>query len=315
MPDERLRLLYVASIGRSGSTLLELLLAAHPAIATVGELHLWPHELRPGGRHLPCACGQDVTSCPFWIEVARRVDPLGAPPPQIDAFRERHEAGRTLRLRRLRDVLRAGDLGGRADVATYAANNERAYRAYLDVTAESTGQRPSFLVDASKDVYRLAWLAGSGRFDVTVLHVVRDPRGFVSSERANLDAEGARLWRLAARKGAAWSVHNQLVRWAARSMGRERYVHVPYEALAGDPAGTLAGIGRVIGRDLGREQVDGFRTVGGHAIGGNPMRHADGDIRVDLRWRSTLPGAAQRLALAASTLNRRAFGYGGGGHR
>src|SRR5436190_1536245 len=165
LQGERVRLVYVASIGRSGSTLLELLLGAHEDIATVGELHLWPHELRPGGRHLPCGCGLPIEACPFWLEMARRVDPLGSPPPRLDAFREEHTGGRTLRLGRLLDFLVRPRPEVDREVATYADNTERTLRAFADLTEETTGRRPDWLVDASKDPYRLAWLVRSGRFD------------------------------------------------------------------------------------------------------------------------------------------------------
>jgi hypothetical protein len=319
--DARVRLVYIASIGRSGSTLLELMLGAHPRLATIGELHLWPHEIRDGGRHLPCGCGEPVEDCEFWTEVARRVDPLGAPPPQIDYFREQHTGGRTLRLDRLADF-RAGAWNGTmpAEVAVYGANNERVYRAFLDLTAEATGTRPEAVVDSSKDPYRLRWLQASGRFELTILHVVRDPRGFVNSERKNVSAEGAALLALAARKAGAWVAVNRLAERtgrlaglragpADRARGAGGYLLVPYERLASDPRATMVDVCTALGYDVEETMLSRFREARFHAIGGNPMRHDDRGIRLDEAWRTELAPAGQRITQLVTAGSRGRFGY------
>lgn len=311
--DERTRLVYVASIGRSGSTLLELLLGAHSQVATIGELHLWPHEIRATGRQLPCGCGKALLECSFWDEVRGRVDPLTAPPPRIDAFREAHTAGRTLRLDRLRDFLPRSPGSGTApipaDIATYADNNDRVYRGFLDHTREVTGTRPRWLVDSSKDPYRLLWLLRSGRFDLTVVHVVRDPRGFVNSERTNAPVDGFALLRLAARKSGAWVAVNRMVRRCGRLAPPGRYLLVSYERLARDPRSVMTDLCAGIGCGFEEGVLDGLRAERFHAIGGNPMRHGRREIRLDEAWRTGLSPAAQRLTQLVTAGHRRPFGY------
>ena len=309
-PDggERVRLVYVASIGRSGSTLLELLLDAHPRIATTGELHLWPHELR-GEHRLPCACGLPVPDCPFWTELRRREDPLLAPAPRLDAFRESYLGGRTLRLPLLPQFRAGARPPGEA--AVYAENSARVFLAFADLAEEWTGDRPGWLVDSSKDPYRLLWLLRSGRFDVTVLHVVRDPRGFVNSERKNDGVEGAALRALAVRKAGAWAVQNELVRRAAAATPGARYLAVPYERLAGDPVGTLRDVWAAIGCEPDDTVVDRFRQRRFHAMGGNPMRHDDRGIHLDEAWRRALPADVQRLTAAVAGAGRRLVAAGG----
>ncbi len=311
--DDRTRLVYIASIGRSGSTLVEVLLGAHSQIATVGELHLWPHEIRGHGRRLPCGCGLPMLECPFWDEMRRRVDPLAAPAPRIDAFREAHTGGRTLRPDRLRDFVPRSSDGGPGgvpdDIATYADNNDRAYRAFLDCTQERTGARPRWLVDSSKDPYRLLWLLRSGRFDLTVVHVVRDPRGFVNSERANEGVGGLDLLRLAARKSGAWVAVNRMVRRCGRMVPAGRYVLVPYERLATETRPVLAELCLTIGCSFEDDMVQGLSAAPFHAVGGNPMRHERREVRLDEAWRSALPPAAQRVTRLVTAGHRRSFGY------
>ena len=177
-----INIIYVASIGRSGSTLLESMLGAHPQIATTGEAHIWPHEIRMGGVQ-PCGCGASVPDCTFWNAVQSQCDPLRQEGPSLDYFREAHNHGHTLRPTRLRafgntptDALPERDL-----IRQYGDNNAAFFDAFASVTEAETGTRPEWIVDASKDPYRLAWLARSGRFRIKVVHLVKDPRAFVYS--------------------------------------------------------------------------------------------------------------------------------------
>ncbi len=61
------QVLYVGSWGRSGSTLLDLMLGQIPGFFSVGELrYLWERGLSE--RQL-CGCGAPVPECPFWAAV------------------------------------------------------------------------------------------------------------------------------------------------------------------------------------------------------------------------------------------------------
>jgi hypothetical protein len=292
----RPRLVYIASIGRSGSTLLELLLGAHPEIATVGELHLWPHALTDADSGVRCGCGCLLRACPFWAEIRTRADPLTAPPPRLDAFREHVNHGRALRPERLLDFWFDRS---RADTEadTYAANTQRIMEAFTELAGTQTGHRPGLLVDASKDPYRLNWLARSRRFDLTVLHLVRDPRGFVHSESKNVEGiRGSALLRLAARKAVAWRLHNALVSRTRKLLPEHGYRLVRYEDLAAEPARVVAELQTLLGVTPDPSVVSDFRDRMFHAVGGNPMRHRAGGIALDERWRSELPAPAQRIA-------------------
>lgn len=298
------KLVYIASIGRSGSTLLELLLGAHPDMATLGELHLWPHEIAHGASRLPCGCGLPLETCPFWQEMRRREDPLTASPPRLDAFREHLDHGQALRLGRLRDF-RAGP-GSSVAIDSYGHNTQRVMQAFADLTEEWTGRRPGWLIDASKDVYRLNWLIRSGLFDLTILNIVRDPRGFVHSERKNVgEVNGLRLLRLAARKSVAWRLQNLLVQRSIALLPPGRHHSIRYEELASEPGRVVAEVQALLGCSPDPSVIDTFRERRFHAVGGNPMRHRGGGIALDERWRTDLAPSAQRVTKLLTGLARR----------
>ena len=154
---------------------------AHSLIETTGEVQIWPHEIMESGV-LPVGSGLMVDKDPFWIEMKKKLDPFKQPYPQIHHFREKHQAGRTLRLDRLGDFSRSPFPPDVAMLAQqYAENNYELFTAFMDVVEEISGTRPRWLVDASKDAYRLLWLLKSGLFNFHVIHLVKSPRGFVYS--------------------------------------------------------------------------------------------------------------------------------------
>src|SRR5687768_14901048 len=70
------RLLYITSSSFSGSTLLTFLLAAHPRIATVGELKA---TSRGDVDKYRCSCGAFIRSCPYWRSLGEELGRRGVP--------------------------------------------------------------------------------------------------------------------------------------------------------------------------------------------------------------------------------------------
>ena len=311
-----INLIYIASIGRSGSTLLESMLGAHSEIATMGEVHIWPHEIGQGGVQ-PCACGNHVQHCPFWIEMRRRVDPLKQEGPTLHFFREKHNAGRTLRRNRLKAFgpHPTETLTESADIMAYGRNNQAVFQAFLDVTAAMLDGQPRWIVDASKDPYRLLWLLRSGLFNVKVIHLVKNPRGFVYSVtkpylRKQGLAAGARRLYYTARQSTAWVIQNHLVsKIAQHHLDPTDYLLVNYETLAADPVATFASVCDGIGCGVEPEAVDNFRAGALHTIAGNPMRYQNTSIRLDEQWKTQLPYSSRKLAEAITGFSMARYGY------
>src|SRR5688572_24003314 len=64
-----MRVVFIASAGRSGSTILDRLLGSTPDVWSGGELaRVWGVVDEPGRL---CACGQTPRQCEFWSAVLR----------------------------------------------------------------------------------------------------------------------------------------------------------------------------------------------------------------------------------------------------
>ncbi len=175
--------------------------------------------------------------------------------------------------------------------------------------AEESGAR--FVVDASKDAYRLHLLRAGG-VEPQVIVLTRDPRGFVSS----MTGGGSPIVRRVAvrrvtRYATRWLVQNLIFERAAPAAGGATSVR--YEDLATDPVATLGHIARTLGVDPDGFAIDHFREAPDHALGGNPMRMRADGITLDERWRTDLSSGHQRLVWAIAGWWARRHGYSRGG--
>ena len=70
-----MNLIYIAGDDRSGSTMLDMMLAGHSKISSVGEVHHLrayakkDHQYYKSVHELLCLCGQDIKDCEFWSNV------------------------------------------------------------------------------------------------------------------------------------------------------------------------------------------------------------------------------------------------------
>lgn len=310
----KINLIYIGSIGHSGSTLLESILGAHSNMVTSGEIHMWPHEIMQGGVK-PCICGESVLECPVWSEVRKRANPLSQPKPQIHEFREQWDAGHTVRLDRLKDFNK-GELSAELteQVNTYGQNNYNVFNAFLNVMRETYGTDLNWVIDASKDPYRLLWLARSQSFNIKVLHVVKKPPSFAYSMVKRLPKEDANLihkrFYETSRQSLKWSIENYLItKAAANHLAPDDYKLVNYEELASDPMGAFKDICAAIGCEFEEQAVTNFRQGSQHTIAGNPMRYEGKGIVLDEKWKTNLPSYLRITSEVLTSMNRSVYGY------
>ena len=277
-------LVYVLSNGRSGSTLLDLLLGSHPRVWTLGELQVLPHELRE--QRAPCGCGEPVGACPFWTGVLPELETDGAPP-RLEHFREAHGFGRVVRPEHLCDLVRGRAHGARAaSAAAYADRTVSVLRAAWRAALERSTEPVEWLVDASKDPYRLLWLRHHPELDLRVVHLYKDPRAFVHAMRRGHErGRATTTLRFAAR----WRIENGLMSRLYRTLPAERRLALHYEDLAADPAAACTRVARVLDVRPDRFDPSTFRERENHAISGNSMRWREEGVVLDETWRSELP--------------------------
>jgi hypothetical protein len=285
----KIPLVYVLSTGRSGSTLLDVLLGAQPACWTLGEFQLLDISI---GRQSPCGCHSPLSQCEFWEPILNRVRRSMRFP--IGYFRSgRHPNGKVVRWSLLPSILTGGPLPTQERAAeAYAVSNLAALEEAKEA-AEDHQDDVRWLIDASKDPYRLLWLQASGHFDIRVIHLVRRPEGFVANM---MRSAGAQSTGMAAKYAGRWLVDNLIglaLLW--RMFWPEAVKRVRYEDLATDPEGTIGDICDWLGVPFDPDLTNATRHNPNHGVAGNRPRWEALPVVFEENWRATMPPAQQRM--------------------
>ena len=275
-------IIYIAGYGRSGSTLLDVILNDHPQVFGAGEL-TWLFAHRRDG--VACSCGRSVSECPFWDEVLQRAVPESTGAALSEA------ASITLQTERF--------LAGNRQLQRYRDLWRRVHQAIRDVSGKP------MIVDSSKSnrigFRRLPLLMGDESVRSLPVHLVRDPRAVMWSlgrgTNRRLEADDRRKpTGLMARGLASWTFSNVAVELLRRRTSTDFY-RLRYEDLASDPQEALAGLGTYLDLDLSpasEKLLSGGRLDPGHGIAGNRMRRSGAiKLRLDDEWVRRLPAYAK----------------------
>lgn len=306
MASGRQRVLYIAGWGRSGSTLLASILGQYDGAFAAGELRsLWARGML---EHRLCGCREPVPECPLWKDViaTARFTLPAAEMASIQAthLRTRDYPQAWVRLLARRDV----DSQMQAYVETYAA----AHSAVGEVT------KAEVIVDSSG--YPLdAILLARGGVDLSVIHLVRDPRPVASAwaTQRPLDdtADGAEsTFRQLNPAGSStiWSLWNSMITGPlARAVGAGRTFRLRYEDLIADPAGAVEAMARFAGLDPASTPVHGrvADLAPSHLVAGNRSRFATGPVEIRRDVDATLSAAGNVLATIPALPLLRRYGY------
>ncbi|MEU1244357.1 sulfotransferase [Micromonospora parva] len=307
----RVRVLYLAGSGRSGSTLVTTVLGQLPGFFAAGELrYLWRRGILENRQ---CGCGSPVVDCPLWARV--RADLSDADPAGIAA-----RLAQRLRLRRLPALLRR-HRRGQPPVPGHPDDRHLA-RLYASIAEHALpGRSDGVIVDSSKLPPYGALLGSLPGIDLYVLHVVRDPRATAYSWRRRRLLDGPADDQLMSRppvgKAALlWLVWNTAtVRlWGGRRGAPGRYLRVRYEDFVADPAGTTAQIAGFVGAtpdELPFPTPATVRLRPTHSVAGNPSRHRTGLVEVvaDTEWLTGLTTRAYAVVTGLTAVALTRFGY------
>jgi len=292
--EPRIKVIYIAGTGKSGSTLLGKLLGQIDGFMDVGELI---NITRQHDHNQRCGCGVRVDLCPFWSRV------LAQEPGGIGKL----DRGRWGRLKtRYLPLLAIPGSGGL--LRRYFSQLYRVHRAILEV-----GQG-RVIVDSSKSAFYGGVLNLFPDIDVYTVHLVRDVRACEGS-MYRLKREGAGKFAARSTWGNSlrWMFVNRITEWAARRVDSP-YLRVRYEDLVSNPKQTLTEIAQFVDQPPVRLGfIDGNSAVLGrtHSIAGSSVRFAEStiELRLDERWKKHLPERNRAVVDGLTRRFRRRYGY------
>lgn len=309
--ERPLRILYVMGAGRSGSTLLDTVLASHPDAVGSGELG----NLHSAGWSASeiCACGQLGRECNFWTRVRsawlRRVP--GATVESHIALQRRFEFPHWFGLIQFVRLARQ-KFFPTADFQTYLRQTEALYQAIAEVSGRS------IIVDSSKTPIRAAVLSRIRGLDLRLVHLVRDARAVAWSRQKAFAADQKAGIQTASKPRPIWY---STCYWALINLlsmlvclfHRKQSLRLRYEDFVTEPQRELERLGALCGLDFsatakGLLNGDPIRVE--HPIAGNRMRMG-GSVRLqpDWEWRDRLSSRAQAICWLCTGWMLLLYGY------
>lgn len=251
--SKTIRVVSIASAGHSGSTLLGLILSGSAKLLVAGEFYALTRDGTLTSQGVP------VAEDPVWqnayeelhgtvVDVRQsKVSRLL----QLGRYRE-HRSGRSL------DTLAWGD---------------RYYRA-IKKSCEAAGA-DTFVISTTLITDKLELLAADPRFEVSVIHLIRDGRGVAHSYAKKHGAPGKQVLR--------WHLVNMKISWLTQRFRLPNLV-LSYEELTRTPEAALQRVCDFIGIEY-TSQLLRFREHPHRLVGGNRMRfNTTAEITEDRKW-------------------------------
>lgn len=280
-------ILYIIGEGRSGSTLLDMLLGQVDGFESVGELHfIWSRGLRD---NQSCGCAEKFSNCEFWGNVLKQF--------------ELNNTGLSFEeLAQLTSIDSMKKFPGNYFADKFFSNNkiQKVFESYDSLymsIAEVTGA--NVIVDSSKSVPYAYFLAKYSKLDIRFIHMVRDSRAVTFSRqkkkiRKEVTDHVEYMPVVSSWKSSfKWLSNNMLV---SKIIGNRPCIRIVYESLVSSPCATLCRFSDFL--SLPKEKFEKIVSDDNtasmsihHTVSGNPSRFNTGivKIKVDDRWRSEMP--------------------------
>jgi hypothetical protein len=307
LSDERVKVLYVVGLGRSGSTILSNSLGQIGGYFSAGELNfIWRHNVL---ENRLCGCGRPFRECPVWTRV---MDEAFGGVDGVDAREMMRLKSLGTRTRYIPLMLTArGDRVLKERLEKLLINYQRLYEAIGSVTGSRV------IVDSSKEPahgYAMSLVPG---VDFRVVHLIRDPRAAAYSwlkKKPQPDSEEIEhMVRFSpAKSSALWDAWNA----SAEALWRrtpQRYLRLRYEDFVADPGKSLKRILELVGvtAELPLAGEREVRLGVSHTVSGNPNRFDTGavELRPDREWISKMKPRDKALVTALTTPLLQRYGY------
>ena len=259
-----MKIVYIAGLYHTGSTLMDLTLGNLPKVIGLGEIY---KGLR-GGFEEMCSCGEATKECPFWGDIYK-----------------------TLKEKKDLDMNDKYDLV----ISTFV---EKYDQDYILVDSSKCHPFDLFFNKDKRDMQGLNYLIKKPEIDLKVIHMVRDVRSWsngllMRDERTKHELSLInQIYRKFSRSASArflqwyWG-HKKIINFLNRHQVEN--LRISYEDLAMNTEATLISLTDFLGLDYDPSMLVPSESKS-HIVVGNPMRFRQADtkrIKYDSRWLSS----------------------------
>lgn len=293
--NNKLKILYIGGYGRSGSTILELILGQVDGFFPMGEVrYIWERSFIDNQL---CGCGKKFQECEFWNKVEK----------EFFGNENNIDIGEISQLRHIVDRKRNIPLATFNSLRT--REYSKSYQQYSEILLKlyRAVQKTSgceVIIDSSKNPSHGYLLNSFQDIDLYILHLVRDSRATAYSWlRKKMRPEISWKKELMpiispGRSSTEWAVLNGCV--GLMKYANANYLFLKYEDFVNDPKSSINKIlefTKTGDRSLDFLNGDRFNMEVTHTVSGNPIRFNRRQviIRPDNEWYDALPRGTKLL--------------------
>lgn len=278
--------IYIATLPRSGSTLLGMILGSHPEIFHMGESSYWG-KLNPND--IVCSCGRK--GCSVLLEVNSQVasnddvKSIYQACSMIDRVEEPNKQYHSLSLPddSQKQDFSLDDLEG--FLLASCLGLEKLSRTFRQVTGKRV------MVDNTKAIRMAEKLLGRPSWKIILL--LRDPRGMAFSNKKSGERKG-----VSRPISSKIPVYKDFAKRAIKLLNEQSPIlYLRYEEICQDPSASIKKVCAFI--EVGyADSMLKFKEDRGHTLMGNRMRLDNNQvIKEDLEWKTGLT-REEKLALS-----------------
>lgn len=298
--EEKIKVIYFTGSGRSGSTILNIILDNHPDIFGGGELQNMGDVYN---KDKICSCGEAPVTCEFWSSVMNDwLDSIQDSNIQTGLSKwKQFESYKSIKawLR-----IWSGLSLESTEVQDYLNNTY----SFFNMLRKHSGK--STILDISKNPLRAWALLNHPKIDLRLVHLVRDGRAVAWSLEKKAKREGNP--RNISKSALFWLLVNRQSNYVRKKA--KNAVLIRYEDFAKNPIQTLNKIGEVSGLDLkpitDMVSTDSLFQIS-HVVAGNRIRKAS-TIKLnfnDDEWIEKLNPDYQKKFYNITRSTMKSYGY------
>jgi hypothetical protein len=305
---DKIKVLYIAGQGRSGSTILGNTLGQIEGFVHVGELlEVW--GLLISGRVL-CGCGMPLATCQKWMDVLEEV------------CRGRGDSFISEMLEFRNSEVRSRAFPWATTPSGVRSLQQRLAKPLADIGELYRAIREVFdckvIVDSSKHPMYACFLNLIDGVDPYILHLTRDPRAVAYSFFRKQVKDGELIWTkdlTPLRASLMWNYKNSVVDILSKQFRRNSW-HMRYEDFIADPRTSLDRILNFVDESRPFLPLQDERTLilkAQHTVSGNPSRFVTGTVELheNQAWKSDMKSSDRMLVTAVTWPLLAKYGYRG----
>jgi len=286
-----MKLVLIASAGRSGSTLFEKIIGEINDFFPLGEVnHIWKRSFI---ENQLCSCGKPFKECEFWQEIAKKfLADLKYDPHSILKLQRS-----VARIRHLPYLLFPKLRPSKYKYLLY--NYMKILEKFYKIINENVDHK--ILIDSSK-IPTHAFILNEMGLDLYLIHLIRDSRAVAYSwqrkkKRPEIYWTNSYMSRYSIIKATQdWILKNLLIEYL--KMKVKHHQTVSYEIFSQFPKITIIKLIRWLQIDFSEDKISFFKNEKivylkriNHTVSGNPVRFKQGkiEIKTDTEWMYNMP--------------------------